>query len=120
MDLINVSDVVSSFNQQILYVQSFGVGTRVNGRYQPNPNDLEEFQGQVQHANASSLVGLSEGLKTSRFISVFTTYELRGVKEVGEAIADIIIWQGQKYRVFQVSPWNENGYNEAVAVEIKE
>lgn len=120
MNLLNVSDVVSSFNQQTVYVQSFLEGTRVKGRYVPVEDELRQIFSSVQHPSPDSLVGLPEGLKTNRNISLITTEVLRGVKEFGQAIADIVIWQGQKYRVYQVLPWNQNGYNEAIATEIKE
>tara|TARA_R110000851_G_scaffold238139_1_gene390953 strand:+ start:560 stop:922 length:363 start_codon:yes stop_codon:yes gene_type:complete len=120
MNLINVSDVVNSFNQQVIQVQSFGTGIRIKGRYKPVEEPIRSIFASVQHPSPDSLKGLPEGLKTNRNISVISTETLRGVKEFAEAIADIITWQGQKYRVYQVLPWNQNGYNEAIATELKE
>lgn len=120
MNLLSVSDIAGSFNQQQVSVKTFTAGTRTKGRYVPGTSSDRNINASIQHPSPDALQGLPEGLKTLRTISIITIEVLRGVKEFDQAIADIVTWQGQKYRVFQVLPWNQNGYNEAIATEIKE
>lgn len=120
MSLINVSDVVSSFNNQIITLKKFGESTVVRGRPQQEELPLEEITADVQNATGRALQVLPEGLRTRSVISVFSLTQMKGVSESNQTIADQVNYLGSWYRIYHVFPWNQNGYNEAVAVEIND
>lgn len=74
--------------------------------------------------NPNELQLLPEGLRSSKCIKIFTQMPIYaedgdGISSSqvqGEAVFDMIVYDGGRYKVYLVRPWLDHGFYEAIAV----
>lgn len=79
-------------------VLRYGAGEWVMGRWVPAPVTEIPLEANVQPMKGIDLMVLPESDRTTESIKVYTVETLRTVEEVGQADADIIVWQGKKFK----------------------
>ena len=79
-------------------VLRYGAGEWVKGRWVPAVAEEMAIEANVQPMKGYDLLVLPESDRTTESIKVYTVETLRTVEEVGQADADIIVWDGKKYK----------------------
>ncbi len=122
--MINVGRVVLSRN----FAQSQGyevyrtTGDWVKGRWISNPEVTIKFAGTITVAEKNDLVQVPEGDRVTGLMCFYATrpiYVTR-IEEGNElgGISDEIVWQGNRYRIAAVVPWQDFGYYKAFGVRM--
>lgn len=116
--MIDISDIVGDpdFTQTIT-VQ------RVTGAYVPGgEGEITKTEATltrravVQPATADDVVQyLPEGERTDQAIRIWCTQDIR-MSDGALIYSDVVVWQGQRYRVEFSKPWQQHGYWFAIAV----
>ena len=70
--------------------------------------------GIVQPADPDAVQMLSEGERLRNMIEVWSATELRASDAV-EALSDVLVVNGQSYRVIKTEDWSANGYSHVFA-----
>lgn len=122
--LLDLSDVVQSreYTQMITIIRHTG-GEWIEGDYIEKEEELT-IRGVVSAADAKEINMIPEGDRTSEtkvIHSVSRIYTTRlGTRENSESgTSDIIIWNGNKYKVMSVQDTSDYGYWRATIVKIE-
>lgn len=124
--MINVGRIVLSrnFAQSKGFVVVRTVGKWLSGRWVADPETTINMQGTITVAGENDLVQVPEGDRVTGMMCFFSTkpiYVTRAEDEEGleiDGISDEIIWQGDRYRVSSVNPWQDFGYYKAFGVRM--
>ena len=90
----------------------------VNGRFIPGEPEILKYYGPVQPATQKELDQLPEGDRQKGTLKFFCKPPLKFhiTNENGEAnVSDEIIYKDDRYKIFAVKDWTENGYIRAFA-----
>lgn len=114
--MINVQEIMSDPD----FVRSFSV-KRPSGAFDDtgvfaiSGYDDIAFTGAVQPADPATLQMLGEGERIGNVIEIWTLAEVRMGQGADNVLSDIVIVDGQSFRVFKTEPWSDNGYFHAFA-----
>jgi len=72
----------------------------------------------IQNANPDDLILLPEGTRTTEAVKIHTTTKVKTVSEVGETDADEFLYNGSRYRIYDVFDRQIGNYYKAVAIRI--
>ncbi len=115
--MIDVSELLSDpdFAQPFTIQRTTG-GFANEGEYSTaDPTDIPAF-GVIQPASSADMVRfLPEGERQKNTISIWSPVLIQMADGQGQE-SDVIIWQGQYYRVAFSKPWQTQGYWFAMAV----
>lgn len=102
-------------------------GQYVNGRWVPGTTGTTQepdftIRTSVQPARGKELEVLPEGLRTSEVYKIYPEIELRAVDQHSQEEADIVVYNGNEYKVQHLEAWQNNLINhyKAFIVRIKE
>ncbi|UUZ80638.1 hypothetical protein LJK88_20470 [Paenibacillus sp. P26] len=114
--MINVSDVVTDAD----FAQAFTVyrqtGSWVKSRWTMGVEQAIPFYGTITACSAEDLEQLPEGDRVKGAMCFYAIPEINTTNETGTS--DQIEWRGERYRVQQVMPWGDFGYNKAIGVRM--
>jgi hypothetical protein len=122
MALIDVSEIVSDPDFAQPFVIKRSNGSWQLGGWQDTITTVNSY-GAQQPATAQDLKEIPEGDRILGSVKVWSTQPMyvtrRGTGPNDGGLSDIIVWQGEDYRIAGILPWNENGYYKAIAVRMK-
>lgn len=81
-------------------------GEWVNGRWQPGTTESLLIQANVQPLKGTELQVLPESDRTKESIKVYSVEPLQTVEEVVQEEADIVVWNGKKYRAIKTMQYS--------------
>lgn len=116
--MINVSELVSDpdLGGQLFTVLRFqNAGSFQLGGYTEQPIAINLF-GVIQPSEPKALDMTPEGDRARGSISVWCSQQIYTTSSAGTS--DLIIWQGNKYRVMSSNPWNQGGFWVCACVRI--
>lgn len=118
--MINLSGVIHSpmLSQTITIMRTSG--TWENGGFIAGPPKKLNMTGIVTVASARELVKVPEGDRQSGAMKVLTTERLYVTGEINDAsnCSDVLLWRGERYRIYSVSPDTDYGFYRSIAMRI--
>ncbi|KPV60719.1 hypothetical protein QJ48_04105 [Paenibacillus sp. A3] len=122
--MINVGRIVNSRN--FAQLKGFKVyrttGEWVRGRFVTTSETPIQFQGTITVANADDLQQVPEGDRVTGMMCFYSQQPIYITRSEGEhsaaGISDEIVWQGDRYRIISVNPWQDFGYYKAFGVRM--
>lgn len=121
MSLVNVSEIITDPD----FCQDFIVRRRSGGRFQsggfvPGSEVEVAMSGAIVPLSGKELELIPEaervkgtmGFWTTSDNPIYTTRNLTNDKD----ISDVIVWQGETYKILNVDPYSDYGYYHAVGV----
>lgn len=119
--MLNLSGVIHSpmLSQPITILRSGGMW--VNGEFVNDGKPKEiSMTGIVTVASPRDLSKVPEGDRQSGAMKVLTTERLyvTGEAEGASNYSDILLWRGEKYRIYSVTPDADFGFYRSVAMRI--
>lgn len=122
--MINVSRVVVSRN----FAQPKGftvyriTGNWVKGRFVINPEVALSHQGTITVASSEDIEQVPEGDRVTGMMCFYSPQPMYITRSEGDleaaGISDEIVWQGQRYHLVSVDPWQDFGYYKAIGVRM--
>lgn len=119
--MINVGQIINSRN----FAQTFTVyrqsGSWISGRWVSSETPIQ-MRGVVTAMNPKDLTQVPEGDRVTGIMCfysqqpIYTTHAGSGSPPDGTS--DEIVWQGERYRISSVVPWNDYGYYKAFGVRM--
>ncbi|NHN33540.1 hypothetical protein [Paenibacillus agricola] len=91
-------------------------GETVGGRFTPFPEAEIKMQGTITVASPKDLEQVPEGDRVTGSMCFYSTQQIHVTRP--EGISDEIVWQGERYRVSAVVPWQDFGYFKAFGVRM--
>ena len=113
--VVDVSDAFKDLEEEII-VERSGVGSYINGCWQEPPPIEETILGVVQNATPEDLLALEEGQRTEEAIKIHTTSELFSASERTQKTGDVILYNGEEWRVHSVAKRYIGNYFKAIAI----
>jgi hypothetical protein len=116
--MINVGRITQSRN----FAQPKGftvfriTGDWDHGRFVSLPAVELKLQGTITVASPKDLKQVPEGDRVTGLMCFFSTQQIHITRT--EGISDEILWQGERYRVSAVVPWQDFGYYKAFGVRM--
>lgn len=105
--------------QEPLEIIRKGTGSYVDGKWVDGADTPVPIQAVIQNANPDDLILLPEGTRTTEAVKIHTTAEVKTVSEAGETDADQFLYNGHRYRIYDVFDRRIGNYFKAVAIRIK-
>ena len=96
-----------------------GAGAYTDGVWVNGADTNVPIKAVIQNANPDDLILLPEGTRTTEAVKIHTTSEVMTVSEVGETDADQFLYNGRRYRIYDVFEREIGNYFKAVAIRIK-
>lgn len=117
--LINVARIATSngFGQAITAIRTFP-GVYINGLYEAGRTSQIALKASVQPAGSKDLSFLPEGQRTKQLMKFITVQRLQTADESESNTADVIMWNGNNWRVINVQDWKRHGYFRSVAEQL--
>jgi len=111
----NFNDVSDAFGDflQVVYATRSG-GGYVDGRWVSSAGTQLTFPGVVQSAVPNDMKVLAEGQRTEEAIKIHTTFKL--IPQSGAAAGDVISYNTDSWRVYNVAHRYIGGYHKAIAI----
>lgn len=115
--MIEVGDIVvdPDFAQAFTVLRS-AAGDFTNGVWKEQKTELQ-LTGTICVASAREIEMRGEGDVIRGAITIYTIDPLLTTAE-GKGSSDIVIWQGDRYRVMQIEPFSDYGYYRAFATRM--
>lgn len=109
--MINVAELLSDPDfVQPLTVKRHSAGYGVEGEYAQSGGQIIRPLGAIQHPKpAETARFLAEGERRNAIIKVYCAEQLNATNGEGRQ-SDLITWRCEDYRVFECTPWADNGY----------
>lgn len=111
--MIDVSRVILNpkFSQVFSVLRQSG--DFVRGRMVQSEEELR-YRGVIKPAKAQEIEMIPEGDRVGGEIVIYATKKLYVTNESGTS--DEVIWNGEKYKIYSVSPYSDYGYYKAIAI----
>lgn len=116
--MINVGRITLSrnFAQPAGFIVYRITGDWVKGRFVAVAPIELKLQGTITVAAPKDLMQVPEGDRVTGLMCFFSMQEIFVTRT--EGISDEILWQGERYRVSAVVPWQDFGYYKAFGVRM--
>lgn len=115
---MDLSDVVSDPDLAEPYVIRRITGSFQAGGWQANaPQDIAAY-GVVSVAKAKDLDAIPEADKIEEAMVFHSTQEMFVTSEATNQTSDLLVWQGDTYRVYSVANYSNRNYWKALAARI--
>lgn len=115
--LNNVSAAFSGFLENMTILRK-APGSYVNGEWVDGVESGVNIKAVIQNANPDDLILLPEGTRTTEAVKFHTVSNVVTVSEVGGTNADEFLYNGKRYRVYDVYERKIGNYFKAVAIRI--
>lgn len=92
-----------------LYIERFGGGAYVDGRWVNEQPTLVALTANVQPAGGRQLMRLPEGERTRENITVWCTSAIRPTSRSEGKPGDIVLWNDKRFEVVTLNDWSANG-----------
>ena len=102
-----------------LEIKRVGAGSYVDGKWVDGVLGSVQIKAVIQNANPDDLILLPEGTRTTEAVKIHTTTKVNTVSETGETDADQFLYNGHRYRIYDVFDRQIGNYYKAVAIRIK-
>lgn len=122
--MIDVSELITDPDFCINYtIERSSGGVWTNGLYSETTETIET-QGIIQpydtrnteySANGDQITG---DIKIWNKKIIYTTRETTEDETTTDATSDVVIWQGERYKVHDVKYWNYHGYYSAIGTKV--
>jgi hypothetical protein len=121
--MIDVSDLITDPDFAFPYIVIRRTGKWVNARFEvSDPPERLQYYGAVQPATTRDIdqLGIGDNEKgVMKFFcrqpkEIYVTENLDGSGETAQ-VSDEIEFRGMRYKVIQISPWQQNGWMRAFA-----
>lgn len=109
--MINVAELIHDPDFCQAYTLYRKTTVLVGGRPRTSEKAIRR-SGVITAATTKDLLQVPEGDRVKGIIAVYDTEELRISNEAGTS--DEIVWHGERYRLFQLWPYNDFGYYKAL------
>lgn len=121
MAIADVTDALSDLQESISIEVSIA-GSRVNGSWVSGGVNTISEMAVVQPASNEDMNVLSQsGDQTHSYKKFYSKYQFKTASSKDKTEADIIVYQGEKFKVLSVSDYKQlGGYFKAVSVRIEE
>lgn len=73
----------------------------------------------IQNANPDDLIVLPEGERTTEAVKIHTTSAVRTVIETSESEADEFVYDGLRWRIYNLANRKIGNYYKAIAIRVK-
>lgn len=116
---MDCSDIIACLDPQPFTVYRRDEGQRVRGRR--IKETASEFQaiGSIQQADSNTMLMLPEGTAQSDVRVIYTSFCLRIASAKKGVLADVIVFDEDRYEVFAVDDWiTQGGYVRAVCTRL--
>jgi len=121
MPIVDVSDAIVDLEEDIQVERSIA-GSRVKGSWVTGGVDIiPDLRASVQPASNEDINELRiEGDATSIYKKFYSAYPFKTANKATKTEADLIVYEGEKYKVLSVADWVKvGGYNKAMTVRIQ-
>lgn len=111
--MINVSRVMndSRFSQTFSIFRKSGEWEK--GRFNETETELK-MQGVVSVAKSKDIEMIPEGDRVGGEMAIHTTQEIFVTNT--EGTSDELLWNGERYKIYSVSPYSDYGFYKAIAM----
>lgn len=113
---INVSDALDLDTGEIVTIERFQAGGYADGIYTEGSTNTFKTLASVQQPNSRELMVLPEGERAKNPVKILSKKPVRTADVVGSTNADVLIYQGNRYRIMAALNWQAYGYTGAMAV----
>ena len=113
----DVSKALARWTEKIELTR-FSSGTYVDGVWVNGSSAIIQINAVVQNAQADDLILLKEGTRSTEAIKIHTTAKVKTVSEYGESNADVFLYNGRTYKIYDVFERKIGNYYRAVAIRI--
>lgn len=110
---VNVSRVVLSPKLSQTFSVFRQTGKFVRGRPSQAESEIK-LRGVIKPAKAQEIEMIPEGDRVGGEVVIYATEKLRVTSESGTS--DEVLWNGDRYKIYSVSPYSDYGYYKAIAV----
>lgn len=121
--VINVGRIVCGRNAQPFIVYR-KLGSWVSARWVETENEIP-LTGTITIAKEKDLQQVPEADRIGGEIAIYTTqalYVTHAAKDpvtgVEAGTSDEVLWQGDRYRIFNSNPYTDYGYNKCIGIRI--
>ena len=116
---IDVSDVINDQDFSGAFTVLRSQGSWNNGVWNPGTPQQVTLYGAIQPASEKETRVLPEGDQIVAAIKVYCTSPLYTTQvSPTAATSDLVVWNGENYRVLKLLPWQGNGYYRAIAARM--
>jgi hypothetical protein len=113
--MINVAEIIHDPDFCQSYTLYRKTNVLVGGRPVPSEKPIQR-RGVIIAANTKDLLQVPEGDRVKGIIAVYDTEPLLVTNDDGTS--DEIVWHGERYRLFQLWPYEDYGYYKALGERI--
>jgi len=115
---INVSNAICSLTGEIVNVERRS-GRYTDGIYSSDPVQIFSARASVQQPSAQDLKALPEGERNADLLMFYSLKELRVIDDRRGTLADIVMYQGERYKIVAQKNWQAYGYTSAIGARIQ-
>lgn len=117
--MIDVSELMEDPDFASPYLVVRRDGEWINGRFVPGEPETLKFYGPVQPPSVRELEQLPEGDRQKGFMQFWCKmpreFRISQGSKKESWVSDEIIWRGQRFKLYQLMPWNHAGWMSALA-----
>jgi hypothetical protein len=114
MPSIDMEDLILDPDFAQPYTVYRKTGQWVSGRFEQTESSLQ-FYGPIVVNNVKDLMQVPEGDRARGVMAFYSTNPIYITQDNPEkGTSDEIEWRGERYRIFQVAPYNDYGYVKAL------
>lgn len=114
---INVSEALDIHTSEKILVERYSAGTRSGGLFVPGSSSIFKALASVQQPTHKILMVLAEGERTQNPRLFVCNKLLRCSDEKLQTLADIIIWDGKRFKIIKLGNWFNYGHSQAIGIE---
>lgn len=115
---MDLSDAVNDPDMAESFTVLRRAGTFQAGGWVPGTPTSVPFYGVVSIASGTDLEAIPEGDRIRGAIVVHSTQEMFTTDAAISGMSDLIVWQGDQYRVYDVSNYSNRVFWKAIAAKI--
>lgn len=117
---LNVGSVVGCLSTCTVTVRRTAPNSIIGGRLVKGAETVfNNVQASVQSPSPRDLRALPEGERTGYIRSIYTEMDLKTVDQLNNISADIIEYNGRRFKVIGDHDWQKYGYSHLLMIEIK-
>lgn len=118
--MINVGEIINDPDLCQSFTVSRSSGQFGAGGWMENAPTSLTLLGVITPSTADELQQVPEGDRVTGAMTFYSTVILFETHDDSQSgTSDILTWRGQKYRIVRVFPYEDYGYNKAVAVRMQ-
>lgn len=121
--MINVSEILTDADFAQSYTVQRTSGHWEYGRFIIDSTTNLNFYGPVLPSSAKELNQVPEGERITGMMTFYTTpdnpFQISyHTSDSDEGLSDLVVWRGAQYKLIQVFPYDDYGYQKAIGTKI--